>query len=102
VFWMLRFRMSRALSRKRACVPVVRVTVKRTAPRCIPRVPVSGARCMPHAAVRYNVYVGNGFDNLRVVRAGSQRYESSESARGAGASIQIMVFWLQDLMVPRP
>lgn len=32
----------------------------------------------------------------------AERYESSESARGAGASIQIMVFWLQDLMVPRP
>ena len=32
----------------------------------------------------------------------AERYESSESARGAGASIQIMVFLLQDLMVPRP
>jgi hypothetical protein len=30
------------------------------------------------------------------------KYESSESARGAGASIQIMGFLLQDLMVPRP
>ena len=67
-----------------------------------PSCPVSGARCMPHAAVRYNVYVGNGFDNLRVLFEQVERYESSESARGAGASIQIMVFWLQDLMVPRP
>ena len=31
-----------------------------------------------------------------------ERYESSKSARGAGASIQIMGFLLQDLMVPRP
>ena len=58
---------------------------------------------MPHAAVRYNVYkllemVLTTFELFEQ----AERYESSESARGAGASIQIMVFWLQDLMVPRP
>lgn len=57
MFWMLRFRMSRALSRKRACVPVVRVTVKRTAPKLgiLPPVPcpVRGACLMRRLDTMY-------------------------------------------------